>query len=75
MNGHAYQSRRIVPQLVLTRVFNRIVRVTHRLVGFGAEGPPEPLPWAELATERTLRRIARQAEAQFDPVAEGRPAR
>ena len=50
---------------VITRLVNRTVRVAHRLVGFGADTPPEPLPWAELATDRVLHDIAHEAEARY----------
>ena len=41
--------------------------------GFGADVPPEPHLWAELAPDLALRRISRQAEAHHIATTKGRP--
>ncbi|MEV8511755.1 hypothetical protein [Dactylosporangium sp. NPDC051484] len=70
-------NRRFLLQQAVTRLVNRAVGLTHRLIGFGAapaDGPAEAAAepfcrtgtqdapmWAELATELQLRRIAVRA--------------
>jgi hypothetical protein len=43
------------------------------IAGFGADVPPEPHLWAEMAPDLALRRIARQAEAHYAAATSGRP--
>jgi len=47
------------------RVLERTARFAQRLAGIGTDTPLEAPVWAELAPERALREIARQAAAEF----------
>jgi hypothetical protein len=60
-------THRVPAPPAVTRLVNRTVGLAHRLIGFGAHTPAEPLPWAELATDRALHDITHEAETRYRP--------
>ncbi len=66
----------------VARTLQHAARLAQRIAGpphhrdpgwLGADVPPEPHLWAELAPDLELRRISRQAEALHTAALEGRP--
>jgi hypothetical protein len=69
-------------QPAVTRSLHHAARLARRylglgepidLAGLGADVPPEPHLWAEMAPDLALRRISRQAEAHYTAATKGRP--